>query len=246
MTDFKPLLTALIAAGFAASPTVASEGPSITEPEAYMANPLAGRAVVVGRDTRAKPCFTCHGLDGAGDGSGAFPRLSGQLAFYLYKQLLDYAAGRRPNQAMIDIARELTEAQMVDVAAYYAVQDAPPPPPEQADPQLLALGRTLAQEGLPDKDIQACHWCHGELGRGLPPSFPYLAGQYAPYLEFQLQLWKKGLRKNDPLNVMKEIADRLSELEIRALALYFASLAPPRDEEEQGITVREALIDALD
>lgn len=187
----------------------------------------AGRAVVAGgEEATVTPCFLCHGLDGVGDGTGAFPRLAGQAAFYLYKQLVDYASGARPNAVMAPIARQLSVRQMEEVAAYYASRTAPYRPPPEAGPQALARGRQIADDGLPERDVQACVFCHGEAGTGLAPSFPYLAGQYAPYTELQLRLWKQGMRKNDPLGVMKRIAERLSDEEIRALALYFETVRP--------------------
>lgn len=202
--------------------------------------------MVGGKDATVTPCFTCHGLDGVGDGSGAFPRLAGQVAFYLYKQLLDYASGARPNAIMSPIARELTEQQRQDVAAYYASQDAPYRPPPEVAAAVLERGRLIAEQGLPETRVQACIFCHGANGAGNPPSFPYLAGQYAPYTELQLRFWKQGIRRNDPLNVMRAIAKRLSEEDIDALARYFETIRPPRRAVPTGTTVREAYRRALE
>lgn len=74
--------------------------------------------------------------------------------------------------------------------------------------------------------------CHGPFSIGLPPSFPYLAGQYASYMQLQFALWKQGKRKNDPLNVMKDIAMRLNDENIRAVSLYFESVHPQQGEEK--------------
>jgi cytochrome c553 len=187
----------------------------------------AGRAVVVGgRHAEVTPCFRCHGLDGAGDAAGAFPRLTGQAGFYMYKQLIDYASGARPNEVMAPIAREMTEPQMADVAYYYSVLSAPHAPPPAVEPEVLARGRKIAEDGLPEADVEACNLCHGRDGTGDPPLFPYLAGQYAPYTELQLLLWRQGVRRNDALDVMATIAKALSANEIRAVALYFESLRP--------------------
>lgn len=187
----------------------------------------AGRAVVVGgAESKITPCFRCHGLAGVGDSAGAFPRLTGQAAFYMYKQLIDYASGARPNDVMTPIAREMTEPQMAHVALYYSVMDAPylerPPVTEE----VLARGREIAEDGLEDSDVDACNLCHGRNGTGDPPLFPYLAGQYAPYLELQLLLFKDDIRDNDGLDVMSTIAAKLSEADIRAVSLYYAWLRP--------------------
>ena len=142
----------------------------------------AGRAVVVGGEAASvTPCFMCHGLDGVGDSAGAFPRLTEQAAFYMYKQLVDYASGARPSDVMTPIAREMTEPQMANVAFYYSVVDAPYAPRPVVEPEVLARGREIAEDGLPEAGLQACNFCHGEDGGGNPPLFPYLAGQYAPY-----------------------------------------------------------------
>ena len=187
----------------------------------------AGRAVVVGGEKAAvTPCFMCHGLDGVGDSAGAFPRLTGQAAFYLYKQLVDYASGARPNDVMSPIARQMSERQMADVAFYYSVLDAAHAPAPEAAPGLLAHGRALAEDGLPEQDVTACNQCHGANGAGDPPLFPYLAGQYAPYAELQLQLWQQDVRRNDGLDVMREIAKALSPDDVHAVALYYETLRP--------------------
>ena len=200
-----------------------------------------GRAVVMGAAMTTSPrsaCHTCHGMHGAGDSSGAFPRLSGQAPWYLYKQLKDYASGARQNEVMSPIATTLSDQQMEDVAAYYAAQEvAADAPQAEADALLLQRGAAISATGLPEKGVAACVNCHGPSGRGLPPSFPYLAGQYAPYVELQFRFWKEGLRRNDPLGVMQHIAKQLSEDEIKAVAAYFASMPPPTARQQE--TARE-------
>jgi cytochrome c553 len=174
------------------------------------------------------------GMSGVGDASGAFPRLTGQAAWYLYKQLKDYASGARENAVMSPIARSLSDVQMQSVAAYYADQTAPRHVTREPDPMELQIGGAISAAGHAGKRVAACVSCHGPAGRGLPPSFPYLAGQYAPYAELQMQLWKQGKRKNDPFGVMQHIAEQLSEAEIRALATYFESV--PNGENKARLT----------
>jgi cytochrome c553 len=200
---------------------------SIGRVEAAEPDLEAGRAVVVGGEQAGvTPCFTCHGLDGAGDSAGAFPRMAGQAAFYIYKQLIDYASGSRPNDVMSPIAREMSEQQMTDVAFYYSRQAAPHGPRPEVDPQVLKRGRKIAEDGLEEAHVEGCNLCHGEDGSGDPPLFPYLAGQYALYTELQLRLWKQGVRQNDPLGVMADIAKAMSDDDIRAVALYYEWLRP--------------------
>jgi cytochrome c553 len=195
----------------------------------------AGRAVVVGgEDASITPCFMCHGLDGVGDSAGAFPRLTGQAAFYMYKQLVDYASEARPHDVMTPIAREMTEPQMANVAFYYSALDAAHARRPSVDDQVLARGRKIAEDGLPATGVQACNLCHGAAGAGDPPLFPYLAGQYAPYTELQLRLFKSGSRANDGLGVMRDIADGLSDDDMRAVALYFEWLRPAGGDGQDG------------
>jgi cytochrome c553 len=126
---------------------------------------------------------------------------------------------------MTPIARELSDSDMQDVAAYYAEQSVTTRHAERiVDPQVLQRGGAISANGSARSGVPACVNCHGLAGAGLPPSFPYLAGQYAAYLELQLSLFARGERANDPLGVMRNLAARLSEEDIRALARYFESV----------------------
>jgi cytochrome c553 len=195
---------------------------------AERADALAGRAVAIGGDLGAGwACVQCHGLYGAGDGSGAFPRLSGLSAWYLYKQLMDYASGTRVNAVMTPIARAMTERQMLDVATWYARQEeAPFPPVPAAELAVRQRGAAIAAVGAAERGVIACSNCHGLEGQAPNIAIPSLAGQYAPYTALQLQLWKRGERRNGPLGVMAQVAAGMTEAEIEAVALYYASLRP--------------------
>jgi cytochrome c553 len=175
-----------------------------------------------------RTCSHCHGVLGVGRPEEETPRLSGQARFYLHKQLDDFASGARVSEKMTPVARALTPAQRTAVAAYYSSLYAIPyPGAPYGDPTLVQRGGVLSAIGDLARDIRACEICHADAGVGIPPSFPFLAGQYACYTEKQLLRWKAGLRRNDPLEVMAEIAEQLDEQEIRALALYFARIRPP-------------------
>jgi cytochrome c553 len=123
-------------------------------------------------------CVQCRGLTGAGDGSGAFPRLTGQSAWYLFKTLQDYAAGLRPNEAMQAVAGLLTCEQMRDVATWYASLEDVPYPAEVPEPKqdMVQLGAPIATAGIREQGVPACQGCHGPMGVGQPPLYPYLAG----------------------------------------------------------------------
>ncbi len=194
-----------------------------------------GRAVVVGappsawetRPNRDVSCLACHGILGAGDAGAAYPRLAGLAPFYMYKQLKDYATGRRRNALMEPIARALGDEAMRDVSVFYGAQDIGFGPPPPASPELLAAGRAIARDGIPERGVQPCAVCHGAQGEGIPPALPALAGQHASYLEDQLLQWKRGQRDNDPLGSMAAIAERLTADEVRAVSVWYATQRPP-------------------
>ena len=238
------LVTALVAAGLAALAPAASQEPFAGGADLDLAaDANRGRFIAIGGEMRTLriSCVQCHGLDGSGSTSGAFPRLAGLGGWYLYKALADYKAGRRPNRVMAPIAETLTDAEMRDVAAYYAsLEEPPPPPPPEADYEVVQVGGALSAVGAPEAGVPACSGCHGARGMGLEPIVPRLAGQYAAYLEHQLQLWKQGRRDGDAMNVMERIAKAMTDEQIRAAALYFASIGvsePVPDPEPEPVAV---------
>lgn len=172
-------------------------------------------------------CARCHAFDGAADGSGAFPKLSGIPAYYLAKQLRDFASGERSDAIMSAIARKMKPEDIADVSEYYSGIRGTPTPPPAAESNLLALGTRLATVGDQKKEVQACESCHGPGGRGEAPAIPPLAGQYASYVAFQMRMWREGYRKNDANQQMANIAKRLSPEDIEAVGLYFERLSPP-------------------
>lgn len=184
-------------------------------------------------------CARCHGFKGAGRSTGAFPRLPGQTEEYLYGALKSYALGTRPSGIMQPVAASLTDAEMRALAEYYAgVTDAPPAPaPEELDPRVLQLGQRIAFDGLPEQNVAACASCHGPGPGSRPPLYPSLAGQHAKYLAGQLSLFAKGSRANTPLAEMMtraigtlvdgKVTMTLSDDQIRAVSLYYASLPAP-------------------
>ncbi len=212
---------AIVAVGCWSGAAVAQVDPAVV---------AAGRSIVQGQTVpAARSCGRCHGVDGAGNADIDAPRIAGQSWFYLAKQLADFAAGVRPSEVMEPVARALTPDQRLAAAAYFAsLHDTPwPPQPPVDDPLLLQAGGALSGIGAPERGVRACIVCHADAGKGLPPSFPYLAGQHVGYLEREMLLWKEGRRRNDPLGVMAEIARAMTVDEIRAVAIYFARARPP-------------------
>jgi len=183
-------------------------------------------AVIVAQGTAAgaPPCAQCHAFNGVSDGSGAFPRLAGQSAYYLAAQLRDFASGVRASAIMSRIAKALSPDDIADVTAYFAGIKAPFLPLKGGNPSLVKRGEELAKAGGPER--MHCDNCHGPSASGEPPVVPYLAGQYAHYIAFTLQMWQKGFRKNSA-DAMALIAKKLDDQDIFAVAAYYQQVSSP-------------------
>ncbi|MRX52257.1 c-type cytochrome [Paracoccus sp. S-4012] len=175
----------------------------------------------------ASVCFDCHGMQGQGDDASGTPRIAGMDPAYFAKQMRDYAAGTRPNGAMTPIARQLDEQDWHALALYYAAQvPADATAIARPDPALVAAGEALHLHGTPQRGVQACADCHGADGRGFGTVFPALLNQPGIYTAGQLRLWREGVRRNDPHDLMGAASRPLTDDDIAALAAYLAGLAP--------------------
>ena len=207
------LLTAALLAGGCSAPGRAAPDPFTRTGELIA---LSG-----GDSGAANACFTCHGLDGAGNGAGA-PRLAGLDRGYLERQLEGYASGLRQHPEMQYIARRLRAGERQAVAAYYAAMAA-----RVADPGRAPPPSPLYATGAPERGLRACADCHGRDGQGVGRGNPALAGQPAAYLAAQLHAWRLGKRRNDPGNLMQVISRRLTPDEIRSVAAHAAAFPAP-------------------
>lgn len=187
-----------------------------------------GRAIATqGNNKGAIACATCHGENGIGLASAQFMRLAGLNEAYIAKQLNDFKQDTRANAIMKPIASALTDAETAAVARYYASLPVPKQPAgKPPDTAIAQRGEQIARDGVWDKNVPACFQCHGPEGKGVPPHFPRIAGQPVEYLVEQMQAWRKGERRNDPLGLMKGVAQRLSEEDIGAVAAYVAGHLP--------------------
>ena len=175
--------------------------------------------------TTARACEGCHGAHGEGMAAKGNPRLAGQAAGYLAKQLDDFASGKRTSPVMTPLAKSLMEQQRRDVAAYFASLATPyETTVGPVDATLLERGRLLARSGDESKQLQACANCHGPGGSGERFATPYLEGQSAIYLATTLKEWKSGTRANDAGKQMVVVARRLDDRDIAAVAAYFAAI----------------------
>jgi cytochrome c553 len=174
-------------------------------------------------------CARCHGLQGAGSEFGGIPRLAGQRPDYLVMAMQDYALGTRPSGIMHPVAAYLTDEEKQNLARHYAsLATSSDAPSEVAspDPVLLQLGTEIAQQGVPALSIPACAGCHGAQGRAedMDPRYPALAGQRFEYLQQQLKLWRAGERGGTFDSIMSMVVRGLTDRQLRAVALYYASL----------------------
>ena len=173
---------------------------SLSATAALAADASAGKA-------QSAVCQGCHGSAGISNG-GLFPSLAGQTAAYIEAQLKKFRSGERDSATMKSIAEDLSDAEIQNLAAYYASL---PSKSAGGDAALAKTGKDKAT---------MCMGCHGEKFQG-NGQFPKLAGQQPQYLQKQLQNFKSGARKGGPMSAM---AQNLSEEDMKALAAYLGSL----------------------
>jgi len=166
-------------------------------------------------------CAACHGADGNST-NPAWPSLAGQHASYIYKQLMDFKAGRRENATMTGMVAALNEDDMKNLAAYFESQK---PKGAAFDGDLIEKGQNIYRGGITAANIAACMGCHEPTARGNgPAAWPALAGQHPEYIVAQLQAFKQGMRANDPNGMMRNLVTRMEEPEMKAVAAYIAGI----------------------
>ena len=175
--------------------------------------------LVKGQASFTAVCASCHGADG-NSGTPANPKLSQQHPEYLVKQLQEFKSGKRKNAIMAGFAGALSEEDMRNIAYWATSQKAKPG--FAKDKELVALGERIFRGGVQDRQIAACAGCHSPNGAGIPAQYPRLAGQHAEYVATQLTSFRDGVRKNS--TQMTQVAAKLNDREIRALADYVAGL----------------------
>jgi cytochrome c553 len=186
----------------------------------------AAADATAGQQIAGTICAGCHGADGNSQ-IPVNPILAGQHPEYLFKQMSNFksADGKpavRNNAIMNGMIASLSEQDMKNVAAWFAGQKINPATAK--DETLIAQGRKLWRAGDLTKGIPACAGCHGAAGAGLPAQYPRLAGQFAEYTDAQLKAFRNGDRTNDPEKMMRMIAAKMNDQEIKAVAEYAAGL----------------------
>lgn len=176
-------------------------------------------------------CVSCHG-DAGNSVLPVNPNLAAQPHEYIYKQLVDFqpkaetgmAPRRGPDgspSVMTAMATPLTIQDMLNLSLYLS-QQALTKPSAASNEDLVARGQQIWRAGIKERNVPACAACHGASGKGIPAQYPRLSGQYASYLEAQLDLFRAGHRANSPM--MNQIASRMTDADIKAVADYAAGL----------------------
>lgn len=197
------LIVALVATSANANPTATKGDPKAAEP------------IVT------KVCLACHGIDG-NSVAAANPKLSGMNEEYLYKQLAEFKSGARKNPVMGGIVKDLSDQDLHNLAAYYSLTQ--PKPATAKNLELALVGEKIYRGGVLGAGVPACASCHGPQGKGIPTQFPRLAGQHADYTYAQLNAFRLGARANDAAKMMRNIATKMTDADMKAVATYIQGL----------------------
>ena len=216
-----PLLFAVLLAAPAFSAFSQEAKPAVVAPIAVTAAPVAvvKPDLAKGEASFAAVCAACH----APDGNSVIPvnpKLAQQHPQYLLKQLQEFKSGKRANPIMLGMASTLSDADMQNVVYWLGSKSAKPG--FAKDKELVALGERIYRGGIVDRQVPACAGCHSPNGAGIPAQFPRLSGQHADYAVAQLTAFRDGVRGNSLQ--MTQVAARLNDREIRAVADYVAGL----------------------
>lgn len=190
---------------------------------------LHAEAKISAGKEKSASCAGCHGEDGNSQTS-TFPKLAGQHASYLAKQLRAFKSGAREDAMMAPMATGLSDEDIQDIAAFYANEkisasavDAKESTSEE-NLKLLTEGRDLYRNGDLEEQVSACIACHGPFGDGnKPAAYPMLKSQHTDYLVKTLTDFKEGTRSKNPDNMMSMIAKKMSERDIKAVAAYLST-----------------------
>ncbi len=177
-------------------------------------DPVAGK-------TKATLCIGCHGVDG-NSANPDWPKLAGQGEGYLAKQITDFKTGDRKDGTMNAMVGGLSETDIANVSAFFASNKIKG---GAATKESLELGQKLYRAGDASRGIAACASCHGPSGAGNPAAkFPALAGQHAKYTMKALKDFSLSKRTNDPASMMRGVAGKMKDSEMKAVAEYISGL----------------------
>lgn len=211
--------TALLTLGLITGAAQAAETPAVVVGDAE-----AGAA-------KAATCTACHGVNG-NSVTPDWPVIAGQNATYARDQIKRIRDGQRPSPLMQPMVQNLTDQDIADLAAHFAVQT---PAGLEADPSYWEAGEALYRFGDVERGIPSCAACHGPVGRGVPAAgYPAVQAQHAVYTVKQLNDYAAGMRYNNDANgrsmagpnaeMMVTIAERLTPEDRRNLASYIQGM----------------------
>ncbi len=170
---------------------------------------------------KAQSCAACHGASGNSNNPD-WPKIAGQHPDYIVSQLQAFKSGARQNAQMSPIAKNLSEQDMQDLAAYYTSQNITTEPTSEA---AVEQAESLYRAGKSDAGMPACIACHGPRGNGIPGAgYPKISGQHTEYTAAQLKAYRSGERQGSQAAIMQDIAQKLSDDEIQALSEYVSGL----------------------
>ncbi|MGB6187467.1 MAG: c-type cytochrome [Aeromonas molluscorum] len=176
--------------------------------------------------TKSAVCAACHGPDGNSP-ADIYPKLTGQHASYIKKQLVELKAAAsgntgRASPIMGAMALPLSEQDMDDLAAYFSSQQITP---VAVPDEVVAAGKALYMGGDMSRGLPACASCHGPRGAGVEQAkYPSLSGQHPAYIKAQLEGFRAATRDNDPNGMMRDIAKKLTDQDIDILSKYVPGL----------------------
>lgn len=204
----KYIATLLAVMLLAATSTYAGDSPEEIKRRIGGGNPIAGK-------DKSALCQGCHGEDG-NSAVPTFPKLAGQYAEYIARQISNFQTGTRKDPTMTDMAATLTNRQdTVDIAAYFASQK--------------QMSGTPVKNEAGEKIFinYGCLNCHGEIGKGRPANnsiFPVIGGQHKDYIVKQLNDFKTGARDTDMSGAMNELTNKMTDADIEAVAEFLSGL----------------------
>jgi cytochrome c553 len=168
-------------------------------------DPVHGKAI-------SYTCLGCHGIDGYRNAypNYSVPKLTGQHPEYIVAALQEYKGNQRSHLTMHAQASELSDQDMVDIAAYFSGT-------------VLTAGPAPANAPPAPAAVAVCAACHGATGISVVPNYPNLAGQHADYLKREIAEYKDGGRKNA---IMSSMAATIKDSDVEALADYFSKMTP--------------------
>jgi cytochrome c553 len=204
----------------------------------------AGQQIYMsGLGKQVPACQKCHGADALGSDDIGTPRLASQVFTYLYKQMTDFATGKRTDTIMHKmnaIAEAMSDQQRMDVSAYlhelqwpYTGSNLVHLRQEKTIIGDAARGATIVNYGISSEGVASCQSCHGYRGHSAGMMFPVLSGQNYIYLEHELAAFRRAAkgqpngRTNDYMGAMRAVAGRLTNQDIEDVSAYLTAVKPP-------------------